>query len=267
MSILKVISYNVRCGNANDGLDSWPHRRDRTVAMLRQLDFDLAGLQEPLAFQLDDILTALPGYRLIGVGRDDGKRDGEYAAILYRTSRLRPIDSRTFWFSDTPDVPGSATWGNVCVRICTWSRFEDLVRGHTFTHFNVHVDHESQPSRERSSQLLLERSRATSGPVLITGDFNADEDSASIQILFDAGFRDTYRVIHPDIADVGTFGGFTDVFNPEKIDYILVDASADVRDAEIVKQKIDGRWPSDHAVMTASINYDMMAPTPCMPSS
>jgi endonuclease/exonuclease/phosphatase family metal-dependent hydrolase len=221
--------------------------------MLRHLDFDLAGLQEPLAFQLEDLVSDLPDYAILGVGRDDGDREGEYAAILYRRDRLRAVDFGTFWFSDTPDVPGSATWGNVCVRICTWAVFEDLSSGRRFGHYNVHLDHESQPSRERSADLLLSRLAQRDLTSIVTGDFNADEDNPAIQRLLRSGLRDTFRVIHPEARDVGTYCGFTDRFAPEKIDYILVSPAIEVLDAAMVRKRIDGRWPSDHAALTATL--------------
>jgi endonuclease/exonuclease/phosphatase family metal-dependent hydrolase len=95
------------------------------------------------------------------------------------------LDSGTFWFSDTPEQPGSKTWGNDITRICTWARFRDATGGTLYV-FNVHLDHESQPSRERSVQLLATRIRgraAPGDPVLVTGDFNADEQNPAIRWL------------------------------------------------------------------------------------
>src|SRR5690606_11432004 len=131
----------------------------------------------------DEIAEALRGYGEIGVGRTDGKTRGEYAAILYRRDRLEPLDSGTFWFSDTPDVPGSTSWGNRITRICTWARFRDRTAGGEFYLYNVHLDHESQPSRERSAAMLSERvaqRNAEGAPVVVTGDFNADEDNPAV---------------------------------------------------------------------------------------
>ncbi|MCK7510075.1 MAG: hypothetical protein MZV70_42585 [Desulfobacterales bacterium] len=82
----------------------------------------------------------------------------------------------TFWFSDTPGVVKSTSWGNTIERVCTWAYFEDR-EGPAFYLYNVHLDHQSQPSRERSVALLLERIRARDpkAPAVVTGDFNAGE--------------------------------------------------------------------------------------------
>ena len=153
---LTVMSFNIRYGTANDGDNHWTLRREFLFDVMREADADLVGLQEALEAQIAALLQALPQYGLVGVGRDDGRTRGEYAAILYRRDRFRVSDAGTFWFSDTPEVVASRSWGNNITRICTWARFVDR-DGQAFWHYNVHLDHESQPSRERSTALLAER--------------------------------------------------------------------------------------------------------------
>ena len=98
---LTVMTFNIRYGTANDGPDRWELRRDQLFALIKNQNPDVIGLQEALHFQIDEILAALPEYRMVGVGRGDGGHGGEYAAILYRASRLSVRQSSTFWFSDT----------------------------------------------------------------------------------------------------------------------------------------------------------------------
>jgi endonuclease/exonuclease/phosphatase family metal-dependent hydrolase len=249
---LAVMSFNIRYGTANDGLDHWKVRKERTFEVLRRHPSHILSLQEALDFQIDEILEALPGYASLGVGRDDARRRGEFSPILYDTARLKPLRSDTFWFSDTPHVPGSRHWGNQITRICTWAFFQDMETGSHFFVYNLHLDHQSQPSRERSVDLLLQRisERGTDDPVVVTGDFNVDEDNPAIDKMRAAGFRDTFRVVHPDAKDVGTFNAFQPEFRPEKIDHIFVDRHWSVDTAAILRDRFDGRWPSDHAPVT-----------------
>jgi endonuclease/exonuclease/phosphatase family metal-dependent hydrolase len=255
--MLRLATYNIRNGRSDDGLDGWSHRKGRAIALMRELAFDLAGLQEVYDFQLDDILAAMPKLQAIGVGRDDGQRKGEMAAIVFDSSRLGLVDSGHFWFSSTPDVPGSRDWGNVNVRMCTWGKFRDLSSEREFALYNVHLDHVSSASRERSVEVLVRRIEGgVSGlPVVVTGDFNVGEENPVIVSMREAGFRDSFRVVHQDVVDVGTFNGFAETCEPDKIDYIWVDGAWDVVDAEIVRTKIDGRWPSDHAAVTATLVF------------
>jgi endonuclease/exonuclease/phosphatase family metal-dependent hydrolase len=255
---LDVMSFNVRYGTARDGENQWSARRDLLFDVIRAQNADLVGLQEALDFQVDEIVAAAPQYAVAGVGRDDGRRAGEYAAILFRKDRLRVAESGTFWFSDTPGVPGSKSWGNNITRICTWARFIDR-DGSALWHFNVHLDHESQPSRERSAALLAQRIAARSvpnEPVIVSGDFNVAESNPAMKVMTDAGFVDTFRVRPPDGKHSGTFTAFT--FGKEdgdKIDYVLVQRGAQVLSSTIVRTSRAGRYPSDHFPVTAKLAW------------
>jgi endonuclease/exonuclease/phosphatase family metal-dependent hydrolase len=261
---LTVMSFNIRYGTADDGANAWPLRRGILFDLLREQRADLIGLQEALDFQIDEIVEAVPGYAVIGVGRDDGGDRGELSAILFRADRLRVAEAGTFWFSDEPGVPGSKSWGNTITRICTWARLVDG-DGRGFYLYNLHLDHQSQPSREKSTALLRARieARAVPGdPVVVTGDFNAGERNPALTALTGATdgtaafLVDTYRVLHPDAADVGTFSGFKfGTHGPEKIDYVLVQPGTEVLQAAIVRDARDSRYPSDHFPVTARIRF------------
>lgn len=255
---LRVMTYNLRYGLANDGENSWPHRREMLFNVIRDFNPDVLGVQEALEFQLDELGEALPGYKYVGVGREDGKRRGEFAAILYRSERLECAASGTFWLSDTPEVVGSTSWGNQLTRICTWAEFRDrAAEGARFRIYNNHWDHQSQPAREGSAALVLKKIAADAAdlPVLVTGDFNAGEDNKATAIILhgDPKLRDTFRAIHPDVKDVGTFTGFADRTDGRKIDYVLVTPQWQVKDADIIRTQVDGRYPSDHFPVTAVV--------------
>ena len=179
-----------------------------------------------------------------------------YAAILYRTARLRARRSDTFWFSDTPGVVKSTSWGNQIERVCTWAYFEDR-EGPSFYSYNVHLDHQSQPSRERSTALLLERirTRDPKAPAVVTGDFNAGEDNPAA-IAMRASFVDTFRALHPDAKEAGTFNGFKPgQTTGDKIDFVFAEPGTEVLDAAIVRGSRDGRYPSDHFPVTARVRF------------
>jgi len=257
---LQVMTFNIRYGTAKDGDNQWSARREMLFDLIRERDADLIGLQEALAFQIDEILAAAPAYAALGVGRDDAARDGEYSAILFKKNRFRVAETGTFWFSDTPEVVASKSWGNNITRICTWARLIDR-DGFAFYHYNLHLDHQSQPSRERSTQLLRQRidSRALrSNPVVVTGDFNVGEHNPALATLVskapDAPFVDTYRVLHADETVVGTFSGFKfGNTGGDKIDYVLVQPGTEVITAEIIRTSRTDRYPSDHFPVVATI--------------
>jgi len=260
---LSVMSFNIRYGTASDGENRWANRRLMVCDLISRYDCDLVGLQEALRFQIEEICRVLPEYDSVGVGREDGKTEGEYSAILYRTDRLELLNSGTFWLSDTPEVPGSITWGNACTRICTWGYFKQKDSGKTFYHFNTHFDHRSQGAREKSAVLIDQQiaGRENADPVVLTGDFNAGESNPAILYLKgenETGPKavlplvDTFRVVNPGATKVGTFTGFKEP-SKEKIDYVFTLPGIKVLKAAIIFDKADGRYPSDHFPVMAKI--------------
>lgn len=254
---LRVMSFNIRYGTAEDDENAWPKRRELLFQVIRDIGPVILGVQEALDFQVDALTEALPGFEAIGVGRDDGVRAGEFSAILVDTTRFDVLDRGTFWFSDTPGTPGSASWGNRIPRICTWARVRDHPSGERFYVYNVHWDHESQPSRERSATLLLTRIAGRAHPdepVLVTGDFNAGETNPAFRALVETertGLRDTFRDLQTDATEVGTFNGFEGVRDGDKIDAILASGGWCTRSAAIVRTAKGDRYPSDHFPVTA----------------
>jgi endonuclease/exonuclease/phosphatase family metal-dependent hydrolase len=254
-----VVSFNIRHGHGNDGRHIWPNRRAIVLALLREAQAPLIGLQEVLDFQVDELEQALPTHVRLGVGRDDGRRAGEFSPLFVDTTRLDVLQSGTFWLSDTPDVPGSMHWGNRITRITTWARLADRRTGDTLRVYNLHWDHESQPSRERGAALLLARMSADAGAgdrVLVTGDFNAGEDNAAFRALVTSGrvaLRDSYRILHADALVVGTFNAFRGDSTGEKIDAVLVGTGWDVLEAAIDRRQVNGLWPSDHFPVLATV--------------
>lgn len=259
---LRVLTFNLRYINHGDtGTRTWFSRRDQVGDLIREDHPDIIGLQEAFRSMLDDVEARVPGYGEIGVGREDGKERGEYAAILYRKDRFHVTDSGTFWLSDTPEVPNSTSWKNRVTRICTWARFEDLAT-HTFINcYNTHLDHESQEAREKGVELILKhiQSRPAGEPYVLTGDFNAAEDNPAIALVKAGGLQpvDSWRQFAPDTppAESGTMSQFTGVRDTAKIDYIFVPSGTTVSEAEIVHKNLDGVYPSDHYPVRATVVF------------
>ena len=258
---MRVLTFNIRYGTANDGAHRWPNRSAHVIATIRDHAPHLLGIQESLRFQLDELGRALPGYRELGVGRDDGKTAGEYAAILVDTTRFAIVTHGHFWFSETPDIP-SKTWGNNVIRICTWARLADRVTGDTIRVYNSHWDHESQPSRVESAKALLQRvaaDRSAQDRVLVMGDFNTDEENPAFRMLTSDNrvtLRDTFRALHAEAKHVGTFNSFRGDSTTGKIDAILVTPNWEVLDASIDRRRFGELWASDHFAVSATLRAE-----------
>jgi endonuclease/exonuclease/phosphatase family metal-dependent hydrolase len=261
---VKALSFNIRYGTAYDGMNSWPRRRNLVFDVIRGQNPDFCGLQESLRFQIDEIREAVPEYAEHGRGREDGQTKGEYSSILYRKDRWRLDRGDTLWLSDTPQEPGSTSWGNRIPRVVTWGRFVEKKSGRAICVFNTHLDHRSQLSRVKSTKYIakLVAQESRNAPVILMGDFNAGEDNPAIVHLKrddngDANVRlvDTFRVLNPKKENVGTFNAFSGRTSGEKIDYVFTDPSATIVSAEIVRMHRNSRYPSDHFPVSAEVLF------------
>lgn len=261
---IRVVSFNIRYGTASDGPYHWDNRKEKVFSLLADCRADLTGLQEALDFQVEQIGRVLADYEVVFACRDDGKRAGESCPIFYRKDRFERLDSGTFWFSDTPDVPGSRHWGNQVPRICTWVSLSDRVNRQQIRVFNVHLDHQSQSSREKSLQCLAERIKhlpAGSG-VIVMGDFNMDLSNPAFAPLLDQKglhLAEAWRTVYPDRKPIGTWHDFGRRFDSPKIDHIFVSAGASVLEAGIDQRQLDGLYPSDHFPVWAVIQWSPTA--------
>lgn len=256
---LRVASYNIRWPNPDDGLDRWDLRRHRVAQTLERLRPDIFGIQECYAFQAVYLMGQLPGYRIVGVGREDGATRGEMTAILYRADRLELLDHGHLWLSDTPDVVGSVGWDAALTRMATWVVVEDRATGDTWLFVNTHFDHAGPTARTESAKLLGRFIREKSAelgpdtPAVLMGDFNAGVDSAPYLALCGAmdGPRliDAYRAARNRVGQGesgGTFNGFRNRQGGARIDWLLVSPNVITLEAGIDRARIDGRNPSDH---------------------
>jgi endonuclease/exonuclease/phosphatase family metal-dependent hydrolase len=183
---LKVMSFNIRYANENDGANAWSKRREVTAAMLEKAAPDLFGTQELLKAQGDFLVERLKGYAWFGNDRRGG-HDDEHMGIFYRTDRLKLVESGQFWLSDTPEVVGSITWGHPLPRMVTWGLFETMKSGRRFYAFNTHLPYrdEDEGARTKGAELILKRIEAMAGdlPVVLTGDFNTTPGSDAHKLL------------------------------------------------------------------------------------
>jgi len=167
---LKVMTYNIRYNNPNDGENAWPKRKELVANLVRFHQVDLLGVQEALKDQMDDLSQLLPEFNWIGAGRDDGREKGEYSSILFRKERFALLQQRTFWLSATPEQAGSIGWDAAITRVCTWGKFKDKQTGKIFFLFNSHFDHVGERARLESAGLILKNIQALAKvePIIVT---------------------------------------------------------------------------------------------------
>ncbi|MEM1184516.1 MAG: endonuclease/exonuclease/phosphatase family protein [Planctomycetota bacterium] len=282
---LSVLCWNIRYGTADDGPNSWHLRAQRAADVVigpggtpDDPAWELVGLQEALRFQIDQFLTAAPAYAYVGAGRDDGQDAGEHCGVLYRPDRLQLAESGEFWLSDTPDEPGSKTWGNEITRMCAWARFVPIGSrdGRGFYVFNTHWDHRSEASRREAAELIAFKigNRAhPDEPVIFMGDFNAAPESPERLYLTGQASDANGDGVAPPIAltdalldtgysirRLGTFNGWrAGIDHGPSIDTIFVSDGLRIVDSGIeigLGVSGDNRPPSDHHPISAELKIE-----------
>lgn len=283
---LFVGTYNIRNHNSDDDREGnvWTTRCKVICDQMNFEDPDIFGTQEVLVGQLHDLIGSLDGYAYIGVGRDDGKEDGEYSAIFYKKDRLELLRHDNFWLSETPDRP-SLGWDAACIRICTWGEFRQKDTGFKFYYFNLHMDHVGTVARREAAKLAVKKIKeiAKGAPVVLTGDFNVDQNDEIYTIFTTSGvLKDSYVCASHRFSENGTFNDFKPLLKSNsRIDHVFVSPAFDVNrygmltnmywthdtttDADSVKgknapQELDFtehtlRTPSDHYPVLVKMKY------------
>ncbi|MBR3799726.1 MAG: endonuclease/exonuclease/phosphatase family protein [Bacteroidales bacterium] len=248
---IKYISYNIRYANASDGDNAWDIRKPATKEMIEREQPDVFGLQEALIGQLQYIDSNFPQYSRVGVGRDDGKEDGEFMAVYYRNDKFKLLENGNFWLSETPDQC-SMGWDAACKRIVTWAKLKDLDSKKVFYVFNTHLDHVGEVAREQSILLIVKKIdeivKKDKAPVFLSGDFNSNVSSPIFDPLKNI-MKDS-RAILPESEWIPTYNSFGNG-GDSMIDYIFY-KNAEVQDFKTLNGDYGKPYISDHYPVMAT---------------
>ena len=107
------------------------------------------------------------------------------------------------------------------------------------------------PSRVQGSEKSTSRPMVGDGPRQVNGDKLGLATRPALEEK--ARLVDTFRALHRDIKEFGTFHGFKGSRTGEKIDYILVSQGVKPLEAEIIYDHQGERYPSDHFPVMARV--------------
>lgn len=250
---LKVMSYNIRLGSANDGTNSWAMRYIATGEMLEDQKPDVFGVQEALEYQVR-FIEEMCGYESVGVGRDNGKKEGEYMSIFWNKKKVSMLKWGTFWLSETPDKP-SMGWDAACKRTATWALMKDKRTGKKFYFVNTHLDHKGKEAQKNGLKLIVERIAEINPdgyPMILTGDFNMEPDNSNLKDL-DSKMQSVRKIAEKTDAH-DTFNGWGR--GKGIIDYIYVSGFSSCPEYQTVtKRYADRKFVSDHYPVCARLIF------------
>ncbi len=241
---LKVISFNIRCCDDKDG-NSIIERAPRLYSVMSLYDADVIGFQEYRPKWEEHIERLfLDEYDMYVKYRNETV-DIEAAPILWKKDKFDCIKTGCFWYSDTPDEE-SMGWDEKynCYRQCVYVILKEKISQKCFTFMNTHFGF-GDNCHIKSAKLLKEYSKKISDyPTFIAGDFNMNTKTkgyeeitkhfVDINALCDNDLSDTYHAYKPEI------------FRDSHIDFIFADENVKPIKQTVIKDTVDGMYPSDH---------------------
>lgn len=260
----RVLSCNIRVPLDEDETKGvgWSVRKTVCLKIIRDKQPDIVGLQEVLKVQADDLRNYFPSYQLFGF--DGPEMDlhptGYYGIaknpILFSRERYELLTGGTYWLSETPLVAGSKSWETARARHANWVRLREKKTGKEVRVINLHLDHISAEAKIRQAKMVVEESAQylPDYPQILTGDFNSRFDSNVFEPVRNGGWGESYETIHgrKEAGFTGhEFQGIAYEKGPSKgrIDYIWYRGKAMPVKAAIIKDRMNGKYPSDHFFM------------------
>lgn len=250
----RIMSFNLRCVDDKEG--SIDNRSQIALAVIDQYAPDSFGIQEATPKWIK-ILDKEFGdtYARVGEGRSPIEMFTEYSAVYYRKDKYNLIDSGTIWLSETPEKKYTKSFDSKHNRIATWAVLEDKETGVRYTHINTHLDHVLESTRVEQSKVLLNKIEElkANGKVVCTGDFNTYETAEAYSIM-SAAMSDTKLVAKN--SDTGiTFHKYGTIEEHEDgaIDFIFTTEGVEVDTYKIIRNSVQGMYPSDHYPIVSDI--------------
>ena len=253
-SPIDLMSFNIRYGTANDGENSWPHRKGHVISVLRDFSPSAIAIQEALLGQLEYIEEYCPQYQKIGEHRS-GNTKGEFSGLLIDRTKLELLDAGQMWLSPTPEEI-SIGWDAALERTATWAVTRQIgTSGPSFILFSTHFDHRGKAARIASAKLIVDKAAELSGgnkmPVAIMGDFNFTPETEAYNIFESSGFKSAL------VSSEGTFHNYSGATQGPQIDFIFLNSMWSIESAKILRPRLNGKCASDHDPVVASVNPEV----------
>ena len=247
MSIMKIVSFNLRCVWKGDGINAFIFRAGMIYDKIIREMPDVLAFQEMSVDHLKLLRRMLPEYDFCGQFRSKNYTgEGLFTAI--RKDAWDVIANETFWLSPTPYVAGSRYEDqSECPRICVVTQIRHKKTGKMIRLYNIHLDHISDMARIKGIRCVFEKMEEWNGklplPSLVLGDYNAYPDSETIRFCDDyktPAMFDVTKEIPVTFHDYGRCG--------VKIDYIYVteDLKRAFLASDIWADEKEGIYLSDH---------------------
>ncbi|RDC56392.1 endonuclease [Pedobacter chinensis] len=265
----RILGCNIRVALPEDDAlgRGWKARKDICIKIIKAQKPDIIGLQEVLRVQAEDIQKAMPDYFSFGFdGPEMDVNKETYNGIaknlvVFSKKRYAMVSAGCYWLSETPEIGGSLAWDTARARHVNWVRLLDKKSGKEFRVMATHLDHKSQEARNKQGEMIIKESSQYQKdfPQLLIGDFNVDAKNPVFKIITDGGWNESYLTVHGNQEPGATFHNFLGneyikTNATGKIDFIFTRGQIQVQSANIIKDQINGIYPSDHYFVSTDIS-------------
>ncbi len=239
---LKVLSFNIRCCDDKNG-NAISERAPRLFKVVSPYDADIIALQEYRPKWEEHIHNYFSDKYDIFVKYRNETVDIEAVPILWKKDKFTLIKSGYFWLSDTPEIE-SRGWDELynCYRICAYVILKDNETSKEFTVMNTHFGFGDKGQTDSANLIYDYSKKISDNATFVVGDFNMTPENVAynemVKYFSDANISNDLTT---------TYHGYTpETITNKHIDYCFVDENTTPINQIIIKETVDGFFPSDH---------------------
>ncbi|MDA8404299.1 MAG: endonuclease/exonuclease/phosphatase family protein [Desulfobacteraceae bacterium] len=252
---MRVMTFNLRFENEDDGGNAWVYRREMAVAIINRYQPDILGTQEGKWAQINYLSEQLTDYTPFLPGREPDPVI-QCPTLFFRKQAVTIICGGEFWLSETPDVHLSKSWDSAFPRMMSWAEVRLADSASPIITAVTHLDHMGPVARLEQAKIIARWSARQTAPIVLMGDFNDAPGSPAHALLAGPRLRDTWWTAGNDDGPQSfTRHRFDGIPLIARLDWILAAPCFQVRDVRIVHDHLHGRYPSDHFPYIADIDY------------
>lgn len=246
---------------ADDSENHWPTRLPLLAETIRKAAPKVLGTQEGWEWQLRELEAELPEHSIVDENRY-WMEERMYPS-LFVTEDATVHRSGDVWLSETPDLPGSRSFGSAYPRLMCWAELS-FPESPGFICANLHLDHLSSQTRVRQIEVALDALGELAGkeiPLCLMGDFNDPPGGAVARRIIRKSpslgihLYDPWQLLEqPESSSYHGFGTADDSWS--RIDWILLSDHFHSLSIDYERDCEPPVYPSDHYPVMARVRLE-----------
>ncbi len=241
-----VATFNMKNSYSPAPSKNWIKRADASVELIKDNMLDVIGMQELTPRTKNYLEEKLHEFYFIGDLRGSLGITDEYNSILLKKGMFGLIDYNTYSLSNNIYKKGSKFPLDFFPRICTLVHV--INEGNKHLIINTHLDNLFNHNRKLQLEVLneiIKLEKQNDEDIVVMGDFNMRLTGALEM------FRKENKLTSLETKTLG--GSFRNFNKREPIDYVLVSKNIEILESELITNKYNDIYPSDHYPVMVNI--------------